>query len=87
MIVFYHNLFTKREKGKMIPSFIITFREVLEAALVVGIVLSYLVRTRQTQYNNIVYLGVASGIVASIIGAIVFATIAGGFSGRAEKDF
>jgi high-affinity iron transporter len=71
----------------MVPSFIITFREVLEAALVVGIVLSYLVRTKQTQYNNIVYLGVASGIVASIIGAIVFTTIAGGFTGRAEKIF
>jgi high-affinity iron transporter len=76
-----------REKGKMIPSFIITFREVLEAALVVGIVLSYLVRTKQTQHNNIVYLGVASGIVASIVGAIVFTTIAGGFAGRAEKIF
>lgn len=71
----------------MIPSFIITFREVLEAALVVGIVLSYLVRTRQTQYNNIVYLGVASGIVASIIGAVLFSTLAGGFTGRAEKIF
>lgn len=71
----------------MIPSFIITFREVLEAALVVGIILSYLVRTRQTQYNNIVYLGVASGIVASIIGAVLFNTLAGGFSGRAEKIF
>ena len=71
----------------MIPSFIITFREVLEAALVVGIVLSYLVRTKQTQYNNIVYLGVASGIVASIIGAVIFSTLAGGFTGRAEKIF
>ena len=71
----------------MVPSFIITFREVLEAALVVGIVLSYLVRTKQTQYNNIVYLGVASGIVASIIGAVIFSTLAGGFTGRAEKIF
>ncbi len=71
----------------MVPSFIITFREVLEAALVVGIVLSYLVRTGQKRYNNIVYLGVASGIVASILGAILFTTIAGGFTGRAEKIF
>lgn len=31
----------------MIPSFIITFRETLEAALIVGIVLSYLSRTGQ----------------------------------------
>jgi high-affinity iron transporter len=71
----------------MIPSFIITFRETLEAALVVGIILSYLVRTKQTQYNNIVYLGVISGIVASIVGALLFINIAGGFTGRAEVIF
>lgn len=37
----------------MIPGFGITFRETLEAALVVGIILSYLVRTEQTIYNNV----------------------------------
>ncbi len=71
----------------MIPSFIITFRETLEAALVVGIILSYLVRIEQTKYNNVVYVGVISGIVASIIGALLFTSIAGGFTGRAEEIF
>ncbi len=71
----------------MIPSFIITFRETLEAALIVGIILSYLVRTRQTKYNSIVYSGTISGIVASIIGAVLFTRLAGGFSGRAEEIF
>ena len=71
----------------MIPSFIITFREVLEAALVVGIILSYLVRVKQTKYNNIVYAGIISGIIASIIGAILFTLLAGGFTGRAEEIF
>ncbi len=71
----------------MIPSFIITFRETLEAALVVGIVLGYLVRTKQTKYNNVVYIGVVAGIVASIIGAFLFDNIAGGFEGRAEEIF
>lgn len=42
----------------MISDFIITFRETLEAALIVGIILSYLVKTRKEKYNNIVYLGV-----------------------------
>jgi high-affinity Fe2+/Pb2+ permease len=37
----------------MIPGFVITFRETLEAALVVGIILSYIVRTEQTIYNNV----------------------------------
>jgi high-affinity iron transporter len=71
----------------MIPSFIITFRETLEAALIVGIVLSYLARTRQTKYNNVVYVGIGSAIFASIIGALLFNTLAGGFSGRAEELF
>jgi high-affinity iron transporter len=71
----------------MIPSFIITFREALEAALIVGIILSYLVRTKQTEYSNVVYMGVLSGIVASIIGALLFVRLAGGFTGRAEQIF
>lgn len=71
----------------MIASFIITFRETLEAALVVGIILSYLLRTKQTKYNNVVYIGVIAGIVASIIGALVFNALAGGFTGRAEYIF
>ncbi len=71
----------------MIANFIITFREALEAALIVGIILGYLVRTKQTEYNNVVYMGVLSGIVASIIGALLFVRLAGGFSGRAEQIF
>ncbi len=71
----------------MIASFLITFRETLEAALVVGIVLSYLARVRQTKYNSLVYGGVAAGIAASVIGAVLFSLLAGGFSGRAEEVF
>jgi len=71
----------------VIASFIITFRETLEAALVVGIVLSYLVNTQRTQHNKVVYLGVASAIVVSLIGAYLFTVLAGGFEGRAEQIF
>jgi len=71
----------------MIPSFIITFRETLEAALIVGIVLGYLARTKQTKYNNVVYAGIASAILASIVGAFLFTNLAGGFTGRAEELF
>lgn len=73
--------------GHMIPSFIITIREGIEAALIVGIILSFLLRTNQTKYNNIVYLGVSSGVVGSVIGAFLFNHIAGGFSGKAEQIF
>ena len=71
----------------MLAGFIIAFRESLEASLVIGIVLSYLQRTKQTVYNNVVYIAVVSGIVASIIGAIIFQRIAGGFEGSAEAIF
>src|SRR3989338_66136 len=71
----------------MIASFIITFRETLEAALIVGIILGYLVRTKQTKYNKTVYTGVVTGIIASIIGAFLFVRLAGGFEGNAEQIF
>ena len=71
----------------MVASLIITFRETLEAALVTGIVLSYLARTRQTRYNRVVYAGVASGLVAALIGAFIFSRLAEGFEGRAEQLF
>ncbi|UCG78004.1 MAG: FTR1 family protein [Nitrospirota bacterium] len=71
----------------MIASFIITFRETLEAALIVGIVLSYLSRTNNSNHNRVVYSGTALAIGASLLGAFIFNSLAGGFSGRAEEIF
>ena len=71
----------------MISSFIITFRETLEAALIIGIILAYLIKTKRQKYNNIVYLAIASAIIASIMGAFLFNSLAGGFTGTAEEIF
>jgi high-affinity iron transporter len=71
----------------MIPSLIITFREVLEMALIVGIVLGYLSQIRRKDYNKVVYAGIGFGILASISGAILFHNLAGGFTGRTEEIF
>ena len=71
----------------MIAEFIITFREALEAGLIVGIVLAYLERTKNTGFNKHVYLGILSGIVGSIIVAALFQNIMGGFEGKAEELF
>ena len=71
----------------MFPSFIITLRETLEAALIVGIIYGYLQRTQQTKYLKTVWLGVASGVSLSLFGAIIFSRFAGGFSGKAEELF
>lgn len=71
----------------MLQSFIILFRETLEVALVIGIVLGYLVRSGQITYKRSVFLGLAAGVGASALGALAFQLLAGGFSGRAEEIF
>jgi len=63
------------------------FRETLEAALVVGIVLSYLVRSGRSSYKRVVFLGLAAGVVASVLGALSFELLAGDFGGRSEEIF
>ena len=50
-----------------LPAFVITLREGVEAALVVGIVLAALSKNGRSQaLNRFVYRGIAAGIVASI---------------------
>lgn len=71
----------------MFTSFIITFRETLEVSLVIGIILSYLVKTKETKYNPVVYVGIAAGVIASLIGAILFNKLANGFQGIQEQLF
>lgn len=71
----------------MVTSFLITFRETLEAVLVVGIVLAYLVRIKQLDYKKFVWWGVFLGLLVSIITAIIFVGLFGGLSGRTEEIF
>lgn len=71
----------------MITTFLITFRETLEAALVVGIVLAYLFKVNQIAYRKFVWFGVLFGILVSIAGAMVFTALFGGLEGRVEEIF
>jgi len=71
----------------VLSSFLITSRETLEAALVIGIVLAYLNRTNNNNYKKTVYWGIFFGILLSILSAVLFAVFAGGFTGRAEEIF
>jgi high-affinity iron transporter len=64
---------------------IITFRESLEASLVIGIVLAYLHRLDLNKHDIYVWSGVAMGVVCSIVIAILFTLLFGGFSGQAEE--
>lgn len=65
----------------------ITFREGLEAFLIVGIILAYLARTRQEELKKYVYYGTGVAIAASLIVAVAFNTLAVQFAGRNEQLF
>jgi high-affinity iron transporter len=56
-----------------LPTFVITLREGVEAALVVGIVLAYLKRAGQSRLNPWVYGGIAIGIAVSALVGVLFA--------------
>lgn len=71
----------------VLSSFIITSRETLEAALVIGIVLAYLSRTGNNDYKKTVYYGIFFGIILSILAAVAFTLFAGGFEGTSEAIF
>ena len=71
----------------MFSDFLIVFRESLEAALVIGIILAFLRKTNRTYLQKHVFLGVVAGIIASILAAFLFSTFAGGFEGTAEQLF
>jgi high-affinity iron transporter len=58
-----------------LPTFVITLREGVEAALVVGIVLACLQKAEQTQYNRWVYSGIGAGLAASAVVGVVFSSI------------
>lgn len=55
-----------------LPTFVITLREGVEAALVVGIVLACLEKAKAQQLNPWVYGGVVTGIVASAMVGVLF---------------
>jgi high-affinity iron transporter len=55
-----------------LPTFVITLREGVEAALVVGIVLAYLKKAGQTRLNSWVYGGVGAGLLASALVGLLF---------------
>ncbi|MHA1990357.1 MAG: FTR1 family iron permease [Candidatus Hodarchaeales archaeon] len=68
-------------------SFVITLRETIEAALIVGIVLAYLTKTNNKNLRKDVWIGVFVAILASVVGAMAFLAIYGGFEGNTERLF
>lgn len=66
---------------------LITFRETLEAALVVGIVLTFLVKTNQLVFRKYVIRGIVAGIMGAVFLAILLEMFFGGLSGKTEEIF
>ena len=66
---------------------LVTLREGLEAALIVGIILAYLKKTGNAASRRHVWWGVGAAIVVAVaFGGILFATV-GELEGRAEQLF
>jgi len=71
----------------MFSSLLITLREGLEAALIIGIILGYLSKVDQKQLYKHIFIGIGLGILASIFAAVMFSVFTGGFDGKAEQIF
>lgn len=71
----------------MFASLIITLRETLEAALIVGILLAYLNKTLNQKHKKFVWYGVLGGIFISLVLAFIFNNYLGGFEGRSEQIY
>ncbi len=72
----------------MFSAAVITFREVLEIALVVGITLSYLSKTKQFKFKKFVWYCLLLGSVFSVILAMLLDRFFGGLpKGRTEQIY
>lgn len=57
---------------RIIEAMVVTLREGVEAALVVGIVLAYLRKTGRARLSRYVYIGLVAAVIASVLGALAF---------------
>ncbi len=73
--------------ANMLPSFIITFREALEAALIIGIIAAYIAKLGKKELGRYLAAGIIAAVIASAGVALIFKTIYGGLEGSAEQLF
>jgi high-affinity iron transporter len=57
--------------SRMFESVVVTLREGVEVALVIGILLAYLRRTGREAYSRYVLLGLGAAVLASLLGAVL----------------
>ncbi len=71
----------------MLASFLLSLREGLEAAIILGIVVGVLRRTQQSHLTPAVWRGAAAAVVTSLIIAVGLAVAGAEFEGQAEQIF
>lgn len=71
----------------MLPSYLLSLREGIEAALIVGIVLGALRQMRRTDLSSAVWMGVLSASVLSVLAGVLLTTFGLSFEGRSEQLF
>lgn len=68
-------------------AFLITFREVLEALLIVGIITTYLTKMGQQKSHKWVWLGVFGAVVSSLLVAFIFQVIMTSFAAMGSQHY
>ncbi len=71
----------------MLTSFLITFREALEAALIIGIIAAYLAKIGRKDLYRYLNIGIVGAVLASAGAALVFRLVYGELQGTAEQLF
>jgi len=71
----------------VLPSFLLSLREGLEIALIIGIVLGALRKVHRSDLNRVVWSGVLSAAVISAIAAFILHSLGAAFEGATEQIF
>ena len=71
----------------MLPSYLLSLREGIEAALIVGIVLGALRQMRRMDLSPSVWIGVLSATMLSVLAGILLTVLGLSFEGKAEEIF
>ena len=71
----------------MLPTYLLSLREGLEAALIIGIVLGALSKIRRTDLSTAVWLGVLSAVGVSILTALLLTSFGMSLEEEAEQIF
>jgi high-affinity iron transporter len=71
----------------MIPSFLLSLREGIEAALIIGIVLGALRKIGRSDLSRTLWAGVSSAVFLSILSALLLRALDAELKGRTEQIF